>query len=55
MLVIHGDRDHRVPIGEGLRLWSELAEHHGRRTDDAARFLYFPDENLWVLSRSTRW
>ena len=28
ILVIHGDRDYRVPIGESLRLWSELAEHH---------------------------
>ena len=28
LLVIHGDRDYRVPIGESLRLWSELAEHH---------------------------
>ena len=26
MLVIHGDKDYRVPIGEGLRLWAELAE-----------------------------
>ena len=26
MLVIHGDKDYRVPIGEALRLWSELAE-----------------------------
>ena len=24
MLVIHGDKDYRVPIGEGLRLWYEL-------------------------------
>ena len=24
MLVIHGDKDYRVPIGEALRLWSEL-------------------------------
>jgi dipeptidyl aminopeptidase/acylaminoacyl peptidase len=51
MLVIHGDRDYRVPIGEGLRLWAELAEHH---SDDDGRmphkFLYFPDENHWVLS-----
>ncbi|KTR43084.1 peptidase S9 [Curtobacterium oceanosedimentum] len=50
VLVIHGDRDHRVPIGEGLRLWSELAEHHA--ADDGSmphRFLYFPDENHWVL------
>ena len=24
MLVVHGDKDYRVPIGEGLRLWYEL-------------------------------
>ncbi|WP_111720408.1 prolyl oligopeptidase family serine peptidase [Homoserinimonas sp. OAct 916] len=50
MLVIHGDRDYRVPIGESLRLWSELAAHHGSpdgRMDH--KFLYFPDENHWVL------
>jgi dipeptidyl aminopeptidase/acylaminoacyl peptidase len=49
MLVIHGDKDYRVPIGEGLRLWQEL----NARADDPAtmphRFLYFPDENHWVL------
>ncbi|HEX6447337.1 MAG TPA: S9 family peptidase [Streptosporangiales bacterium] len=45
MLVIHGDRDYRVPIGEALRLWSDLARH-----DVPAQFLYFPDENHWVLS-----
>ncbi|OIH92797.1 alpha/beta fold hydrolase [Curtobacterium sp. MCBA15_001] len=50
MLVIHGDRDYRVPIGEGLRLWSELAEHHaGPDGSMPHRFLYFPDENHWVL------
>ncbi|MBW0105860.1 alpha/beta fold hydrolase [Pseudonocardia sp. KRD291] len=50
MLVIHGDRDYRVPIGEGLRLWWDLTS---RQPDPAAnphRFLYFPDENHWVLS-----
>ncbi|MBD3940400.1 S9 family peptidase [Microbacterium sp. NEAU-LLC] len=50
LLVVHGDKDYRVPLGEGLRLWSELAEHHadaeGRMPH---RFLYFPDENHWVL------
>lgn len=50
LLVVHGDKDYRVPVGEGLRLWSELAEHHadaeGRMPH---RFLYFPDENHWVL------
>jgi dipeptidyl aminopeptidase/acylaminoacyl peptidase len=45
MLVIHGEKDHRVPIGEALRLWTDLARHG--RTD--TKFLYFPDENHWVL------
>ncbi|CAN5189541.1 S9 family peptidase [soil metagenome] len=44
MLVIHGELDHRVPIGEGLRLWTDLMLH-----DVDAKFLYFPDENHWVL------
>ena len=50
MLVIHGDNVYRVPIGEGLRLWSELAEHHaGPDGSTQHKFLYFPDENHWVL------
>ncbi|GIH76580.1 peptidase S9 [Planobispora longispora] len=44
MLVIHGDKDYRVPIGEGLRLWWDL-----QRSGVEAKFLYFPDENHWVL------
>jgi dipeptidyl aminopeptidase/acylaminoacyl peptidase len=44
MLVVHGDKDYRVPIGEGLRLWADLV-HQG--VD--AKFLYFPDENHWIL------
>ena len=53
MLVIHGDKDYRVPIGEGLRLWYELLAESGLPADDDGktdhRFLYFPDENHWVL------
>jgi dipeptidyl aminopeptidase/acylaminoacyl peptidase len=44
MLIIHGDRDYRVPIGEALRLWWDLVFRSVQ-----ARFLYFPDENHWVL------
>ena len=44
MLVIHGELDHRVPISDGLRLWTDLARH-----GVDAKFLYFPDENHWVL------
>ena len=54
MLVIHGDKDYRVPIGEALRLWYELLTESGlRAADDGTtphRFLYFPSENHWVLS-----
>jgi dipeptidyl aminopeptidase/acylaminoacyl peptidase len=53
MLVIHGDRDFRVPIGEALRLWWDLvARHDGPPETLPHRFLYFPDENHWVLRPS---
>jgi dipeptidyl aminopeptidase/acylaminoacyl peptidase len=44
MLVIHGDKDYRVPIAEGLKLWADLVWH-----GCDAKFLYFPDENHWIL------
>jgi dipeptidyl aminopeptidase/acylaminoacyl peptidase len=44
MLVIHGEKDYRVPISEALTLWTDLSRH-----GVDARFLYFPDENHWVL------
>lgn len=53
MLVIHGDKDYRVPIGEGLRLWYELLSASGLPAADGStvhRFLYFPNENHWVLT-----
>ncbi|RZU62940.1 alpha/beta fold hydrolase [Zhihengliuella halotolerans] len=54
MLVIHGDKDYRVPIGEGLRLWYELLSKSGLPQEadgtTAHRFLYFPDENHWILT-----
>jgi dipeptidyl aminopeptidase/acylaminoacyl peptidase len=54
MLVIHGDKDYRVPIGEGLRLWYQLlAESALPAADDgtsAHQFLYFPTEGHWVLA-----
>jgi dipeptidyl aminopeptidase/acylaminoacyl peptidase len=45
MLVVHGDKDFRVPIGEGLRLWYDL-----QKRGVPSKFLYFPDENHWVLT-----
>jgi dipeptidyl aminopeptidase/acylaminoacyl peptidase len=44
MLVIHGELDHRVPISEALRLWTDL-----RRHGVESKFLYYPDENHWIL------
>ena len=50
MLVVHGDRDYRVPIGEALRLWAELSARAPEDGSMPHKFLYFPDENHWVLS-----
>jgi dipeptidyl aminopeptidase/acylaminoacyl peptidase len=50
MLVIHGDKDYRVPIGEALRLWSDLCERSGEGGSMPHKLLYFPDENHWVLT-----
>ncbi|GIF15788.1 prolyl oligopeptidase family serine peptidase [Actinoplanes teichomyceticus] len=47
MLVIHGDRDYRVPIGEGLSLWWALMSSPSG--PGKHKFLYFPDENHWIL------
>jgi dipeptidyl aminopeptidase/acylaminoacyl peptidase len=54
MLVIHGDKDYRVPIGEGLRLWYELLASSALPAGDDGssphRFLYFPTEDHWVIA-----
>ncbi|GAB2465510.1 prolyl oligopeptidase family serine peptidase [Jatrophihabitans fulvus] len=44
MLVVHGDKDYRVPVGEGLRLWWDL-----QRRGVESKFLYFADEGHWIL------
>jgi dipeptidyl aminopeptidase/acylaminoacyl peptidase len=44
MLIIHGERDYRCPVGESLRLWSDLV-----RRGVECQFLWFADENHWVL------
>jgi dipeptidyl aminopeptidase/acylaminoacyl peptidase len=45
MLVIHGNKDYRVPVSEALRLWWDLSRYGAK-----AKFLYFPDENHWILT-----
>ncbi len=44
MLVIHGDKDYRVPVSEALRLWWDL-----QREGVESAYLYFPDEGHWVV------
>ena len=44
ILIIHSDLDYRVPIGEGMQLYSAVQ----RRGIDS-KFLSFPDEGHWVL------
>jgi dipeptidyl aminopeptidase/acylaminoacyl peptidase len=43
-LVIHGELDFRVPVGEGMQLFTAL-----QRRGIESKFLYFPDEGHWVL------
>jgi dipeptidyl aminopeptidase/acylaminoacyl peptidase len=44
ILVIHGGKDYRVPIGQGQEAF-QAAQLRGVKS----RFLYFPEENHWVL------
>lgn len=44
MLVLHGSRDFRVPIEQGLSTFSAL-----QRRGIESRFVHVPDENHWVL------
>ncbi len=52
MLVVHGELDFRVPIGQGISTFTTL-----QRLQIESEFLYFPKENHWVLSpkNSLRW
>jgi dipeptidyl aminopeptidase/acylaminoacyl peptidase len=43
-LIIHGELDYRVPVGEGMSLFTTL-----QRKGIPSKFLYFPDEGHWVL------
>ena len=43
-LVVHGELDYRVPVGEGLQLFTTL-----QRQGIPSKLLYFPDEGHWVL------
>ncbi len=43
-LVVHGELDFRVPVGEGLQMFTAL-----QRQGVPSKLLYFPDEGHWVL------
>lgn len=43
MLVIHNEKDFRVPLGQGMEAFTAA-----RLKNIPARFLYFPDEGHWV-------
>jgi len=43
-LVIHGELDYRVPVGEGLQLFTAL-----QTQGIESKLLYYPDEGHWIL------
>jgi dipeptidyl aminopeptidase/acylaminoacyl peptidase len=43
-LVIHGEKDYRVPVTQGLELYGVL-----KAKGIEARLVYYPDENHWIL------
>ncbi|MBX7468976.1 S9 family peptidase [Streptomyces sp. MAG02] len=45
MLVVHGAKDYRVPVGQGMALFQAL-----QRCGVPTKFLYFPDEGHWILA-----
>ena len=52
MLVIHGALDFRVPLDQAIATFTSL-----QRRNIPSQFLYFPDENHWVLrpKNSLQW
>ena len=52
MLVVQGGKDFRIPLEQGLAVFTAL-----QRRGIPSQFLYFPDENHWVLKpqNSVQW
>ena len=52
MLVIHGARDYRVPLDQGIGAYTA-----NQRLGVPTQYLHFPDENHWVLKpqNSVQW
>lgn len=45
ILVVHGERDYRVPLTQGLELYGVL-----KAKEVPARLVYYPSENHWILN-----
>lgn len=45
MLVLHGERDYRVPVSHGLEVYGV---YKGKGLE--AKLVYYPDENHWILN-----
>ncbi len=43
-LILHGEKDFRVPFTQGLAYYNTL-----RQKGVPTRLVYFPDENHWIL------
>ncbi|MFC3816457.1 prolyl oligopeptidase family serine peptidase [Lysobacter sp. GCM10012299] len=52
MLVVHGQLDYRIPVEQGIGVFTTL-----QLKGIESKFLYFPDENHWVLKpqNSVQW
>lgn len=52
MLVIHGARDYRVPLDQGIGAYTA-----NQRVGTETQYLHFPDENHWILKpqNSVQW
>jgi dipeptidyl aminopeptidase/acylaminoacyl peptidase len=52
MLIIHGEKDYRIPDTQGLAAFTAA-----QRRAVPSRLLIFPDENHWVLKpkNSVQW
>jgi len=52
MLVVHSGLDYRIPDNQGFAAFNTL-----QRRGIPSRFLYFPDENHWILKpgNALRW
>jgi dipeptidyl aminopeptidase/acylaminoacyl peptidase len=52
MLVIHGERDYRIPYSQSLAMFNAL-----QRRNIPSRLVMYPDENHWILKpqNSIQW